>query len=183
MTADTDDEKRRQWLFRLARQQRVLADFARGLKESPMGKHFQLLREAELELQIEEARASQAPTPDDPKPQPSLATELPLVPVTAPEETPAVSSGDDHPPEPPSPNTASKSKLSPSAQWCCNRVRELKTAGQISKDIAITTLARRLEKELKVAVDADDTDSLRDLKYRSIRNELQNWGVWPLDRI
>lgn len=71
--------------------------------------------------------------------------------------------------------------ISPSARWCRDRVRELKAANKISDDITITVLAKRLKDELTEASDTDET--LKPLTWRYIRNELQNWSAWPLDRI
>ena len=120
--------------------------------------------------QLTEQPQSRATPPD---PQPPFAPPVPEVPTApfaevAPEPVPAAA------PEP---------KLSPSAQWCCARVRELKATNQISEDTKITALAHRLEDELAEASKADDTDTLDPLTWRYIRNELQAWGVWPFDRI
>ncbi len=54
----------------------------------------------------------------------------------------------------------------------------MKMAGAISPDTAITDLAKELEKRMKRAARCEP--SLRPVSWRYIKNELANWGVWPM---
>jgi hypothetical protein len=116
----------------------------------------------------EEGPASSGHSPDTPPPP--APTPAPPPP---PEAVPAAASS----------AKATAPELSPSAQWCCDQVRAWKAANKIREDIRISDLSKQLADELIKDFKADDTDTLRPLKWRYIKNELQNWGVWPLDRI
>ena len=62
-------------------------------------------------------------------------------------------------------------------------MRKLKATNQINEDTykKKIELGRRLQKELSDAVDEDST--LRELDAKYIAQNLERWGVWPLDRI
>ena len=57
----------------------------------------------------------------------------------------------------------------------------MKTAGEIPPDIRITDFARELENRMLKAAATDK--SIRPIKWRSIKNELRDWGLWPIDSI
>jgi hypothetical protein len=128
--------------------------------------------EARADVEKEEEERAKARA-GQPRPNPHPTPEPPSAPAPAPPDAKTPT------PEPVSSSTElSEPKLSPSAQWCRDRVVALKAAKEIRAGIRISDLARRLKDELLVAADEDNT--LAPLKWQSIKNGLPEWGVWPL---
>ena len=57
----------------------------------------------------------------------------------------------------------------------------MKRDDEIPPGITITVLAQLLERRMKEA--ATTNKSLRPIKWRSIKNKLPEWGLWPIDSI
>jgi hypothetical protein len=66
-------------------------------------------------------------------------------------------------------------------QWIAAELRRMKAANEIPPDIWITDLARDLESRMRKAAATDK--SLRPIKWRSIKNGLPKWGLWPITLI
>ena len=64
-----------------------------------------------------------------------------------------------------------------SARWIADEARQMKAAGKIPP--TKSKFARELEQRMDKAADADR--SIRRLKWKSIRNGLKGWGLWPAD--
>lgn len=61
--------------------------------------------------------------------------------------------------------------------WIAAEARRMKAANEIPPDIRITKFARDLEGRLQKAAAGDK--SLRPITWRSIKNRLPEWGLWP----
>jgi hypothetical protein len=72
----------------------------------------------------------------------------------------------------------SKTSQSTTARWIAGEVTRMKEAGEISADIRITGLAKRLAKRMEKAAQTDN--SLRWVGWRHIKNSLPTWGLWPI---
>ncbi|UGX91738.1 hypothetical protein G6321_00039245 [Bradyrhizobium barranii subsp. barranii] len=68
------------------------------------------------------------------------------------------------------------------AAWITAEVRQMNATGEIPADIKITDLARRIEQRMADAAKRDPL-SLRAIKWKSIRNQLVEWGLWPVTLI
>lgn len=68
------------------------------------------------------------------------------------------------------------------AAWITGEVRRMKAAGEIPADIKITDLAHKIEQRMADAAKRDPL-SLRAIKWKSIRNQLVEWGLWPVTLI
>jgi hypothetical protein len=65
--------------------------------------------------------------------------------------------------------------------WIAAEAKRMKDANEISPDIGISDFARELEGRLQKA--ATTNKSLRPIKWRSIKNKLPEWGLWPVTSI
>jgi hypothetical protein len=65
--------------------------------------------------------------------------------------------------------------------WCVAEAKRLKFAGKLDSLKNKTALAKLLADGIRKAARTDS--SLRSLTMRYIRNQLKNWGLWPIDRI
>ena len=65
--------------------------------------------------------------------------------------------------------------------WIAAEAKRMKEANEIPPDIRITDLARDLERRMRRPPTADK--SLRPIKWRSIKNKLPEWGLWPVTSI
>ena len=65
--------------------------------------------------------------------------------------------------------------------WIAAEAKRMKDANEISPDIGISDFARELERRLQKA--ATTNKSLRPIKWRSIKNKLPEWGLWPVTSI
>jgi hypothetical protein len=65
--------------------------------------------------------------------------------------------------------------------WIAAEAKRMKNAGEIPPGIRISEFARELERRMLKAADSDK--SPRPITWRSINNELRNWGLWPIDLI
>jgi hypothetical protein len=68
-----------------------------------------------------------------------------------------------------------------SAAWITAEAERMKAESEITPNIKITDLARKLEQKMANAARCDP--SLRPIKWESIRNKLREWGLWPITRI
>jgi hypothetical protein len=64
--------------------------------------------------------------------------------------------------------------------WITAEARRMKAANEILPDIRISDFARELEGRMKSAT---TNKSLRPIKWRSIKNKLREWGLWPVTSI
>jgi hypothetical protein len=123
--------------------------------------------------------ASAAPPPTPPsaesvEPTPAAAAPAQSTPVE-PEPKPELANSELLPIE---------TELSPSAEWCCDRARELKDAGKLGAVKKRIELARLLVKDLAKAVMDDETDILREFdSEKYVSQNLEAWGIWPIGRI
>ncbi|MCG2625610.1 hypothetical protein L6654_03155 [Bradyrhizobium sp. WYCCWR 13023] len=69
-------------------------------------------------------------------------------------------------------------KVRGAAVWITDEVKRMRAEGKIPPDIRITDLARVLERRMANAAKHDQ--SLRAIKWKSIRNQLVAWGLWPV---
>ena len=60
--------------------------------------------------------------------------------------------------------------------WIAAEAKRMR--GEIASDIKITAFARELERRMKEAAKTDK--SIRPVKWRYIKNNLRNWGLWPI---
>jgi hypothetical protein len=65
--------------------------------------------------------------------------------------------------------------------WITAEAKRMKEANEIPPDITITDLARVLERRMQKA--ATTNKSLRPITWRSIKNKLPEWGLWPVTSI
>ena len=65
--------------------------------------------------------------------------------------------------------------------WIAAEAKRMKDANEISPDIGISDFARELERRMQKAAASDK--SLRPIKWRSIKNKLPEWGLWPVTSI
>ena len=65
--------------------------------------------------------------------------------------------------------------------WIAAEAKRMKDANEISPDIGISDFARELEGRMQKA--AATNKSLRPIKWRSIKNKLREWGLWPVTSI
>ena len=65
--------------------------------------------------------------------------------------------------------------------WIAAEARRMKAANEIPPDIGITDFARELESRMRKAAASDK--SLRPIRWRSIKNRLPEWGLWPVTSI
>jgi hypothetical protein len=65
--------------------------------------------------------------------------------------------------------------------WIAAEVKKMKAANEIPPDIRITNFARELEGRMRKAAAGDK--SLRPIQWRSIKNRLTDWGLWPVASI
>jgi hypothetical protein len=65
--------------------------------------------------------------------------------------------------------------------WIAAEGKRMKDANEIPPDIGISGLARELESRMRKA--ATTNESLRPIKWPSIKNGLRGWGLWPIDSI
>jgi hypothetical protein len=65
--------------------------------------------------------------------------------------------------------------------WIAAEARRMKDANEISPHMGITDFARELERRILKA--ATTNKSLRPIKWRSIKNKLREWGLWPVTSI
>jgi hypothetical protein len=62
--------------------------------------------------------------------------------------------------------------------WIQAEAARMKAAGELREDLRITDFAKLLWKRLKAAAKADE--SLRAVDWRHIKNNLPDWGLWPI---
>jgi hypothetical protein len=62
--------------------------------------------------------------------------------------------------------------------WITGAAKKMKDAGEISAEIRITDLARKLAERMAQAAEADR--SIRPVTWRYLRNMLCSWGLWPI---
>ena len=65
--------------------------------------------------------------------------------------------------------------------WIAAEAKRMKDANEIPTDIGISDFARELEGRMRKA--ATTNKSLRPIKWRSIKNKLREWGLWPVTSI
>lgn len=68
-----------------------------------------------------------------------------------------------------------------SGRWIVAEARRMQAAAEIPDNITKTTFARALAERMQKAFEADR--SIRPMKWRSIRNQLEPWGLWPIASI
>ena len=66
-----------------------------------------------------------------------------------------------------------------SAKWCAAYARRLKDEGKLNRSTSKIELATLISKGTVKA----RKSGVRTLQPRSIANELENWGLWPIDKI
>ena len=64
--------------------------------------------------------------------------------------------------------------------WIAAEARRMKASGEIPGH-RITSFARELESRMSKAAASNQT--LRPIKWRSIKNRLPDWGLWPATSI
>jgi hypothetical protein len=113
-----------------------------------------------LQLQARAAKKSSVvenrPTPPNPSPQAP-----PLTGITE---------------APPSTATVMDTKT-----WMIAEARQLKADGKITEDMPITEVAKVFARQMAEAVKTGTVKKALD--YRSIRNQLARWGLWPISSI
>ncbi|MBR0742104.1 hypothetical protein JQ581_34725 [Bradyrhizobium liaoningense] len=67
------------------------------------------------------------------------------------------------------------------AAWITGEATRMKVANEIPENIKITHFAQELERRMRKTALSDK--SLRPIGWRSIKNELRNWGLWPITTI
>ena len=65
--------------------------------------------------------------------------------------------------------------------WIAAEAGRMKAANEIPPDIGISDFARKLETRMLKPAAGDK--SLRLIKWRSIKNRLREWGLWPVTSI
>ena len=65
--------------------------------------------------------------------------------------------------------------------WIAAEAKRMKDANEISPDIGISDFARELKRRMDRAAACDK--SLRPIQWRSIKNKLPEWGLWPVTSI
>jgi hypothetical protein len=68
-----------------------------------------------------------------------------------------------------------------SAEWIAADAKKMKAENKIPPDIRISKFARDLEGRMRKA--AERNKSLRPIGWRSIKNRLPEWGLWPVTSI
>ena len=80
------------------------------------------------------------------------------------------------------PRSPSEDEEAPGAgAWIAAEAKRMKAADEIPPGIGITDFARELERRMRKA--AATNKSLRPIKWRSIKNKLPEWGLWPITSI
>jgi hypothetical protein len=72
-------------------------------------------------------------------------------------------------------------KVTGAGQWITAEVRRMRAANEIPPNIRISALARYLERRMLKA--AATGKFLRPITWRSIKNKLPEWGLWPITSI
>jgi hypothetical protein len=65
--------------------------------------------------------------------------------------------------------------------WIAAEAKRMKAAGEIRPDITISDFARALGHRMEE--EAVTNKSLHPIKWRSIKNKLPEWALWPIDSI
>jgi hypothetical protein len=65
--------------------------------------------------------------------------------------------------------------------WIVAEARRMKAAGEIPPDIRITAFAHELEGRMQKAAEKDRR--IRPVKWTYIKNNLRDWGLWPVSCI
>jgi hypothetical protein len=66
-------------------------------------------------------------------------------------------------------------------KWIAAKAKEMKAANKIPQDITISDFARELASQMRKAAPSDT--SLRPIGWKSIKNRLPEWGLWPVTSI
>jgi len=81
----------------------------------------------------------------------------------------------------PDEGTRENEEVRGAGEWIAAEAKRMKDANKIPPDIRISEFARKLERRMQEA--ATTNKSLRPITWRSIKNGLRTWGVWPIDSI
>lgn len=65
--------------------------------------------------------------------------------------------------------------------WVTATAKQMKANGEIREGINKTDFAKELARRMALAATSDPT--VRPSRFESIRNELENWGLWPVTLI
>jgi hypothetical protein len=65
--------------------------------------------------------------------------------------------------------------------WIATEAKKMKASNEVPPDIGITDFARELASRMRKAAASDR--SLRAIGWRSIKNRLPAWGLWPVTSI
>jgi hypothetical protein len=79
------------------------------------------------------------------------------------------------------PGQGEPEELRGAAVWIAAEARRMKADGEILPDIRITKFSRDLADRMKKA--AENNQSIRPVKWTFIKNNLRDWGLWPVSRI
>jgi hypothetical protein len=82
---------------------------------------------------------------------------------------------------PPSESTDNENEATTAAGWITAEVKRMKAANKIPESIRITDFAKQLE--LRMRKVAATNDFIRPIGWRSIKNRLRGWSLWPVSSI